>query len=143
MPGTNVVAAKKALLAKVGAIPALAKVQILYTWTADAEREVVFSSNATFEREVSDMGNDPAETAVVPIHIIVAQPGGTEEDAEARAVEIGGIIEASLTADPRLDDAVPGLLFAGIEGGQVDSAKEDEVAFAELVYRVSVLSHLR
>lgn len=143
MPGTNVVAAKKALLAKINTIPALAKVQTLYAWRENAERECVFSSNATFEREVSDMANDPAETAVVPLHIVVALPGADEEEVETRAVEIGGIIEGALSADPRLDEAVPGLLITNIEGGQVDSAKEDEVAIAELVYRVSVLSHLR
>lgn len=143
MPGTNIVAIKRALIAKISEIPALSSVQVLYGWNRNVERECVFSSNSTFEREISDMGNDPAETAVVPIHVLVSAPGKTEEENEARAVEIGGLIEAALTADPRLGDAVPGLLITEIESGQLGSAPEDENMISELVYRISVLSHLR
>ncbi|GAA4626616.1 hypothetical protein GCM10023196_035580 [Actinoallomurus vinaceus] len=143
MPGTNVVAAKKALLAIVADTPALRGVQALYQWTGEAEREVIFCGKARFERENADMAADPAETLTIDLHVGVAFPGGSAEEAETRAVQIGALIEAALTADPRLGERVPGLLFAEIASGEADVVPYDEEVRAEIVYQVSLLSHLR
>lgn len=142
MPGTNIVAAKKALLAVVAEIPALAKVQTLYRWTGQAERELVFCGQARFEREIADMAADPAETLTIDLHVGVAYPGGTAEEAETRAQEIGGLIEAALLADPRLDEQVPGLLFTSIASGEADVVPLDEEVRAEIIYQVELRSHL-
>jgi hypothetical protein len=143
MPGTNVVAAKKALLAVVGAVPALAKVQTLYQWNGEAEREAVFCGSTRFEREISDMGADPAETLTIDLHIGVVVPGGSAEEAETRAIEIGALVEQALVTDPRLDDRVPGLLFTQIVSGMTEVVPNDEESRAEVIYQVTLLSHLR
>jgi hypothetical protein len=143
MPGTNVVAAKKALLATVADMPALAKVQTLYEWNGQAEREVIFCGRALFERETSDMAADPAETLTIDLHMGVVFPGGSAEEAETRVVEIGTLVEQALVADSRLGERVPGLLFAEIITGTADVVSADEETRAEMIYQVTLLSHLR
>lgn len=143
MPGTNVVAAKKALLALVADIPALAKVQTLYQWNATSEREAIFCGTTRFERDTSDMGAHPAETLTIDLHVGVVFPGGSAEEAESRVIEIGGHIEQALVADPRLGERVPGLLFASIASGTTDVVPVDEETRAEAIYQVALLSHLR
>jgi hypothetical protein len=142
MPGTNVVDAKKALLAVVADIPALQGVQKLYQWTGQSEREVVFCGKARFEREVADMGATPAEALVVDLHIGVALPGGDAEKAETRAVEISALVEEALVLDPRLGDRAPGLMFAGINTGEAEVSAYDEEVRAEIVHQVELRSHL-
>lgn len=142
MGGTNIVAAKKALLEVVAGIPGLQKVQRLYQWTGESEREVVFCGKATFEREVADMGATPAETLHIELHIGVAYPGADAEEAETRADEISTAIEEALVLDPRLGDRVPGLMFAGINTGEAEVAAYDEEVRAEIVHQIELRSHL-
>ena len=142
MPGTNIVAAKKALLAVIADIPALAKVQTLYRWAGEAEREIVFCGTTRFEREISDMAADPAEILTINLHVGVAYPGGSAEEAETRVTDIGNLIEAAFVADPRLGERVPGLLFASIVSGEADVVPLDEEVRAEVIYQVELRSHL-
>jgi len=140
----SAVAAKRALLSLVADIPALQGVQRLYEWTGKAEREVIFCASVEFDRDAADMGTGRSQDLTVALHVLVTLPGGSAEDAEDRAEEIGGLIEDALAKDNRLTDrGVPGLLEATIAGGQMQPAANDDGAIAELVYRVQFLSHLR
>lgn len=145
MRRVGAVAAKRALLSLVADIPALQGVQRQYEYNVrTAEREVVFCGSAEFDRDQADMATGRSQDLTVALHVLVTALGGSAEDAEDRAEEIGGLIEDALAADNRLTDrGVPGLLQATIAGGQIQPAQNDDGAIAELVYRVTFRAHLR
>lgn len=150
MAGTNAVAAKRALIAKITAleIPGAdgGVVQVAYSWPGErAEREVVHGGTATFEQNPAAFrggGRCPRDEEVtVEVHIAVTIPGGTEEDADLRVVEIGTPIEEAIAADPTLADA-PDLVIARVDGGEIESGFNDDAAAALLTYRVILKSRL-
>lgn len=150
MAGTNAVAAKQALVAKIAALEIEASdggaLQVAYSWPGrDAQREVVHGGKTTFNRQ--PMGYDPRsreEALEVTLWIVVVKPGADVAECETRAVEIGTVIEEALAADPKFAaKAVPGLLLATVEGGELDGDFDDDGAAAILQYRVGFTSHLR
>lgn len=150
MAGTNVVAAKKALIAKIAALDLggdqAGGVQVAYSWPGrNAEREVVHGGLATFDQNPLAFragGRCPRqEDVTVEIHVAIALPGGTEEDVDTRAVEIGTVIEEAIAADPTLADA-PDLKIARVDGGELESGFNDDGASALLTYRIILKSTL-
>lgn len=150
MAGTNVVAAKKALIAKIAALDLggdqAGGVQVAYSWPGrNAEREVVHGGLATFDQNPLAFrggGRCPRqEDVTVEIHVAIAIPGGKEEDVDTRAVEIGTVIEEAVAADPTLADA-PNLKIARVDGGELETGFNDDGASALLTYRIILKSTL-
>lgn len=146
MAGTNAYAAKRALFDALAASDALAGVQVAYSWPgANAEREIVYGGRVTWATVPLAMrggGRMPRrEDMIVALHVAVQRPGADADVVEARAVEIGTVVEELLAADTTLS-GTSGLKLAGISGGELDSADEDESSMAVLSYRVSFLSTL-
>jgi hypothetical protein len=148
MAGTNAYAAKRKLIDLLAASPLTdAGVSVAYSWPGDdrAGRECVYGGPVTWSTRPLAMrggGRMPRrEDLTVPIHVDVSKPGAEGAEVEARAVEIGTVVEELIAADTTLS-GVPGLQLAGISGGQLAHAFEDELAFAVLTYQVTFLSTL-
>lgn len=149
MAGTNAVAARQALIAKIRAleIPAAGggAVQVAYSWPGrGAEREVVHGGTpVTFEQEPLTFrggGRVPRDEQVtVPIVVVVAQPGATVENTDVRAAEIGGLIEDAIAADPTLTDQ---LVIGRVDRGDLDHDFTDDGAASVLTYQIILRSRL-
>lgn len=146
MAGTNAVAAKQALVAKLAALPGLSGVQVAYSWPGSrAERECVHGGKVTFDQNPAAYrggGRQPRnEDVTVLIHVVVHKPGATVEDTDTRAVEIGTVIEDAVAADPTLSGAT-NLKIARIDGGELDHEFDDDSAASVLDYRFILRSRL-
>jgi hypothetical protein len=140
MAGTNAVAAKKAIIALLRAAPKLAGVQVAYSWpTRDAEREVISGGKFEFTQQREGYGSAREENLTLDLFIVVRTPGGTVEDAETRAVELGSIVEDVVRANPHL----AGVKVAGVAGGDSNSGVDDDSAVCELAYHIACVSTLR
>ena len=150
MAGTNVALAKRALIDIIRASGSadLTGVQVEYSWPgASAERECVHLGRATWDTEQLAMrggGRMPRKEQLnVDLFVIVVLPGGTVQEAEDRATQIGGAIEDIIAADTTLSQpSSTGLLLAGISGGEIDHDTTDDEAIAAIQYRVAFLSKL-
>lgn len=151
MAGTNAVAARQAVIAKIRAleIPAAGggTVQVAYAWPGNAaEREVVHGSNpVTFDQAPAAFrggGRCPRDEEVtVPVCVVVRALGGDVEETDVRAAEIGTVIEEDVAADPTLADA-PNLKLARIDGGDLVHDFDDDGAVSVLTYHFILRSRL-
>lgn len=140
MPGTNAVAAKKAIIALLASEPRLRDVQVAYSWPGrDAEREVICGGKFEFTQQREGYGRPREENLTIDLFVVARMPGSTVEDAETRAVELGAIVEDVIGANPHL----AGVKVAGIAGGDSNPGVDDDDAVCELVYHVACISTLR
>lgn len=141
MSGTSVVVVKRALLAALQT--ALPGVQVLYSWNGDAERECIYLGDAEFTQAYlafAGGGRVPrTENVSAVVHVSVVEPGGTEEDTEVRAAEIGTLLEHALAGNPTQTAAA---LNFRVTGGDLVSGSDDENAISVLSYEVLAESHL-
>lgn len=141
MSGTSVVVVKRALVAALQT--ALPGVQVLYSWSGDAERECVYLGDAEFSQELLTFAGGGRtrrrEGVSAAVHVAVQMPGGTEEDTEARAVEIGTLLEHAIAGNPTQTGAA---LNFTVTGGDMASGSDDESALSVLSYEVLAESHL-
>ncbi len=141
MTGTSVIEVKRALVAGIAA--ALPDVKVAYSWPGrTADRECIYMGDAeftqkplTFRRRGQPLTRD--ELVTVDVVVIVVLPGGTQEDVEARAVELGEQLEDLLAVDPHLVG-----LAALVTGGDLISGFNDDEVSAILTYQVQVRSKL-
>ncbi|MBC6458421.1 hypothetical protein [Actinomadura sp. HBU206391] len=148
MSGTSAVAVKRAIVAKLDAVPALGgdtDVQVGYgpPTREGIERRVVYLGRVTFNHRpmafkaaAGRLQRDEQGTASV--HIFVCLPGSTEEDAEDAAQVLGTAVEEAIASDPRLG----GALLVTVSGGELDAWTDDDAAYAGLTYRVAFRSQL-
>jgi hypothetical protein len=145
--GTTAVAVKKALIEALKTAPALAGVQVAYSYPGrTAQREIVYGGKVTFDQAHAGAraGSRPArdETGTVTLIVEVAQAGN--EDAYAsdlRAQVIGTAIEEYVEGNLNLG-GLAGLLFCGMTGGELESATNDDDWTSYLVYRVAFRSRI-
>lgn len=146
MAGVNAQAVKAALIGLVDALPALAEVQVSYSFPGLLARECVYGGRIDGAVALAAMKAGTRvkreEDSVLHLHVRVDTPGeATTQAAEERAVELGGHIEDLIAGNPTLGDQ-PGLLVARVAGIELDSAIDDEGAEAVLSYQIVVKSYL-
>lgn len=146
MPGTNAVAAKKALIDALDAAPALADVQVAYAYPGhDPERELIHGGRVEGDHTYPVSGSGPRfkrdEDLTIKLHIVVSKPGATPYDVEVRCQEIGVVVEELIAGDPDLT-GVTGLLWTGITAVDLDSDSDDDGAIGVLTYDVGARSRL-
>ncbi|MEU4576610.1 hypothetical protein [Nonomuraea sp. NPDC023979] len=133
---TRAAVVKQAVYARVAAdlaaIPETAEVQVSYAFPGDVERECVYLGSSRFSRRRMGLGADE-ETLSVNLHVYVRHPGAAVEETDERAVEIGGVLEAMLSAAPSMP-GVDGVMFASVESGELDGGFEDDAAVSVLDY---------
>lgn len=144
MSGTRAYAARRALIDLLENSDDLEGVQVAYSWPGErAERECIHGGRATFQHEAISMRAGARiprlERLTLPLHVVAQMPGGTVEDAEERATELGEVVEHILALCPPLSDDG---LFGLVSGGRLDSDIDDDGAWAVLTYTVLIQSRL-
>ncbi|AYF32196.1 hypothetical protein CSH63_33110 [Micromonospora tulbaghiae] len=124
------------LAARVGRGMPLAGLQVAYAWPGrTAEAECVYGGGVRFTR--TSAGHDGRaelwlETATIGVYVRVRQAGATAEETDARATEIGGLVESELAAQPEL---AGGYTYVQISGGTADYAGDDDAMTSILAYQ--------
>lgn len=145
MPGSNAVAAKAAIVARLQAAPALTGVQVAYAWPGKrVERECIFGTKIRWDDEylafAKAAGRMPRlETATITFVVFVVDSSHDFEAADRRAVELGTVLEELVAGDPRLSDTT---LATAISSGDLEALEDDGAAVAQLTYEISVRSEL-
>lgn len=147
MAGTNAPAVRTALLGLFETT--LAPVRVDYAYNSRlSEREYAYFGHitATHEPLAFRAGSrmPRMEELTVPLHLEVQVPGGTPADADARAAELGALIEDALAADPtQASLEVTGLLAVWVSGFTLTPFfAADGVSACEAVYTITVQSNL-
>jgi hypothetical protein len=145
--GTNAKKAKKVLIDLLKASPpANTAVDYGYDGQNDsANRQYIWGGKATFQHDYAALtaGRKPREEVlVVELHLSVYLPGGTYEETDDTAATIGVSIEDLFANDPQLAGAIPGLRYAGIQGGEMDNSMDDGGVETHMTYQVLFKSRL-
>jgi hypothetical protein len=145
--GTNVIAVKAALLTVLqGAQSSTVSVDYAYSGKTDGTaRQYVWLGKATFEQDYAALtsGRKPREEVVViDVHVTAYKPGGTVQDTDAAVVALALVMENAIANDPQLGGAVTGLRYAGIRGGEMEYAIDDEGVASLITYHVTFKSRL-
>lgn len=147
MAGTNAAAAKLALINLIKASPPPnTLVDYAYVGKSDsASRQYLWGGKSTFQQDYSALrgGTKPRdEVLTIDLHLSVYQPGGAFEDTDAACVAIGLVVETLIANDVQLGGTIPGLRYAGIEGGELDNSADDDGVESHITYHVIFKSRL-
>jgi hypothetical protein len=140
MATSNAVAAKKAILELVR-IRGVAY-QVEYSPPNSVEREGLYGGRIDMAQEISAGRGSQGfttrdEDGSIAFHYHSYLPGGTCEEAEERALEMGVDLEEVLALTT---PDVPALLNASVTGYELTSYANDEAAWAVLTYQVRIVS---
>lgn len=155
MAGTVAAATKAKLISMLsdltGTGESLDGVAVSYSWsgrTAEGHRDYVYGGQITGPVRLDGMAGGGRilrrEDLVLALHVDVVRPG--EEDtaaAEARAVQIGTVVEELVAGSPRLDGTVDGLRLVQVANLDLDSGADDDATWASLTYQLGITSHIR
>jgi len=154
MAGTNIVAARKALIAALqgmtGQGAPLGNAVVDYSYVGkhhDGTREYIFGGSSDGSTSLSAMqGGGRVKREETPdwtLSIYITTPGeSTTEVADERAVELGVVVEDYLAANMQLDGTVTGLLKAIVTGWSLTSWPDDSGCSAVLAYNLQFHSYL-
>lgn len=147
MAGTNIAAAKSALIAALKTLPALEGVQVAYSYPGrTVERECIYwGERAAGPASVQAMAGSGRikreEQPTTSLHIAVTQPGNADTEAtDARAAQLGAAVENWLAANKTL--GVDGLTLAAVDSIELDGGVDDESALSILTYQITFRSYL-
>lgn len=148
MAGTAAAAAKAALFellaGQSGAGQPLADVQVTYQFPGQLQRDHVYFGRVRFDQEFSTFrvagGQQPrTEIATVSMYVGAKRIDSDQQAADERAVEIGGVLEELIAADPTLGGRFQ-VVF--VESGDLEPNLDDDGVWATLTYSVTVQSEL-
>lgn len=146
MAGTNAHAAKQRLIDLLDASTSLVGVQVAYSPPREIERECIFAGKVSGPVELAAMRGGArlmrTERLTLRLYVEVAAPGDDVAAAEARAVELGAVVEELVAGNPTLNDLAD-LKLAQVAGVELDSGVDDESAYARLVYEIEFVSQPR
>lgn len=132
MAGTNVVAAKRALIARLAALPGLSGIQVVYTWPGkDPEREIIYGGRARMEQNFATFAAANSriqrdELAVVTLHVEVSRPDSDAEAGDERVAALARVVEEDLAANRTLGGTVTGLLVAMVMSAELTEPSFDD-----------------
>lgn len=148
MAGTNAVAYKRALINAIAAFPALATVQVAYSWPGkQPDMECVHGGRVEGQQNYATFAGGRArlprdESVVIRIYVVVRMHDADDGyDIEQRLAELGQAIEDGIAGNPQIT-GVPGLLYAEITGLQMESYPDDDAWQGALEYQITVRSRL-
>lgn len=105
MAGSTVAVVKAALVALLEARPGLAGVKVEYGHPGDStEKELIYFGRAIGTQDINVMREGRKkrdEEYVLDAHIEVLVEGGTQQEADDRALELTAELETALADDPR------------------------------------------
>lgn len=139
MDGTPALDAKRAVIGRLAEAPAMAGVQVAYAFPGKSvERECVYGGGVRWTRQsAGDDGHRELwlQASTVGLYVRVFEPGASVEETDARAEELGLVLEELLETDRQL---AGGLTVAGITGGTADYGVDDDGPVSILHYQVRV-----
>ncbi len=140
MAGSIIAAVRKAVADGLANEPGLAEVSVSYGLRHDArDRWQVFTDMGRAQtppaalRAGRNHRNEQAEFRIV---VLVIEPGGNAEDADARALECGEVVEEFLADRKSNELGVPGLNWIRAESWDLDGGWQDTAWVSQLVYTV-------
>lgn len=137
---------KKAVFDGLAAAPDLAGVNVDYAYKASNHADqYVYGGKMTSQINYANMtsARKPRdEHLAIDVHITVRKPGGDVVDTDARAVEIGGVVETLLADNVTLAGIVTGLRWGGVTGIDMTYALDDDAVETEAVYHLTFSSRL-
>lgn len=138
MPRSIVVDLRKALVSGLSAREGLADVQVSYGWPGDdvVETESIYLNRPRGSHKPANLRAGRVhrdEAATLDIVIRVEKRGGTSEEADERALELGTEVEEYL-ADNADSLDVTGLLWIVVEGWELWNGYNDTGRLSELTY---------
>lgn len=148
MAGTNSVAAKQAIVAKLQAAPALSGVQVEYIFPGKRlKMECIYGGQIRFDDEYMAFSSQSVgagrmprlETATITFTIIVRRPDSDQVKADLRVVALGTVIEEAIAGDPTLSG---GAMCAEIRSGDLEPLIDDNGVAAQMIYTIQVRSEL-
>lgn len=145
MAGSLVVACKQALVDLLDGQAGLTGVQVSYGWPGEAaQKELIFcgrvrSEHGTAALRTGRRFRNESGSFLVVVHVKTA--GGTPEEAEERALELGTAVEECV-ADNKTLGGVPGLNSAVIEDMEMTNGITDTGAVAVLEYSLRYQARL-
>lgn len=142
MASSAVVAVKQATVAELRELPNLDGVAVDYAWTGeDAQsRERIFFGKASFPQTPGPMRTGRVhrdESGQVDIIVRVTLIGGTAEEADTRALEIGTEVEECVADHRNLGNTPDDGIFVTattLRGGSLAGGYTDNGAVSELTY---------
>lgn len=148
MPGTNVVAVKRELCERLRAssAPALVGVAIVYSEATQKTlpRERITFGEPRFVHSQSAAANGTrvprTEQATIECWVHVRMQGRPPEQCDARAVEIGAVLEEYLADHPTLDGAIPALEMVRVADGDIGHVIDAEGTWSQITYRIAAVS---
>jgi hypothetical protein len=148
MAGTNTQAVRTALVTRISGLSALTGVQVAYSGSIQSpQTERVYLGKATAPQQVVAMRGAGGrikrlESTSVRVHILIDQPGGTEQAAADRAVVLGQAFENDLAGNPTLSITGDDPIKCVVSLVELDTWSEDDAAHADLTYTVEAESYL-
>ncbi|MEV0805734.1 hypothetical protein [Micromonospora sp. NPDC050200] len=147
MTTTEALRCKKALFdrldAQTGRGLPLAGLQMAYAWPGrNPEAECVYGGGVRFTR--TSAGHDGRaelwlETATIGLYVRVRRPGAQVEETDARATEIGGVIETLLAERPEL---AGGYTYLQMSSGSADYYVDDDAVTSILACQATCQYYL-
>lgn len=148
MAGSLVVAVKQALIdalqGMTGDAEDLEGVAVRYAYRSDtSERERIWTGRARATHTPSSLKSGRMfrdEDMTFDLTIVVEKVGGTAEDAEDRAIEIGTVVEEYIADNKTL--GVAGVKWVRVASAELTPLMNDRGAMAELVYSITYQARL-
>jgi hypothetical protein len=146
--GTNSRAAKSALIAALvvayAADDDMTDVVVKYGPGRDLPREFVYGGRVRGQQEFLTFRSAERiprkEVITIDLHVRVEVPGGDQDESEARACDIGAVVENLIATNTTLNTADVKLLK--VTTTDLQSNTDDDGSWSLLTYQVAVESHL-
>ena len=148
MTTTNLIVAKRAVIGylqdKQATQPALNDVLIHYAYNPKlAEQEYVWGGAARFVRGNAGLAGPYDEQISLELFVDVRAFAAELEAADARGGEIAEVLDGLLSADPKLGNVVPGLVYRSVTSGEIAYGYyDDDSATSSLGLELLLRCHL-
>ncbi len=144
MAGTNSVAAKKALIAKLQAAPELAGVQVTYSFPGNIELTAIYGGRIRFDQDPMTFAGASGrytreETATITLVLFVERPDKDQAQADTDVAAMSAVIENLLASNWTLDGQV---MAAVVQAGEIEPLHDDHSVAARMTLDVTVTSEL-
>lgn len=144
MAGTNSVAAKKAIIAKLQAAPELTSTQVTYSFPGNIELTCIYGGRIRFDQDPMAFAGASGritreETATITLVLYVVRPDKDQAQADTDVAALSAVIENLLASNWTLDGAV---MAAVVQSGDIEPLIDDDACAARMTLDVVVTSEL-
>ena len=150
MAGTVAVATKRKLFEMLKADPALAGVQVEYSFPGRTEeQQLIYGGKIAGDVQIASMAGATGrvsrrEDLILDVHIEAIEAGHDNTLAvDERVCALAQVVEHLVAGNPTLDGTVDGLKLIRVAGIDLDSGNDDGAGSARLTLKLAIMSHIR